>query len=42
VNGKGERAVTPGEYRVGIGGSIDDARAHQSAMRIVGAFALPE
>ena len=42
VNGKGKRAVTPGEYRVGIGGSIDDARAHQTEMRVSGTFPLPE
>ena len=42
VNGKGERAVTPGEYSIGIGGSIDDARAHQTAVRIAGRFHLPE
>ena len=42
VNDKGERAVSAGDYGVGVGGSIDQARADQSRMRIAGTLALPE
>ena len=42
VNAQGERAVTAGDYKVGVGGSIDEARTHQSAIHIAGTFPLPE
>jgi beta-glucosidase len=42
VDAKGERAVVAGEYGVGIGGSIEDARLHQAKLRVTGTFPLPK